>query len=319
MGRAEVQAYLRLRARVVGRQLRELGWWRLVALGLLLGLALARALATAAARPATSWLVPPAVALFVASGHRRRADLTFLALTMPQPRPGLAAEYSLLATPAALALLAWGRWGPALLTVALAAAVAWLPAATAGTGSSRRRSLFRSVAFEWVSGGRRGLLVAWAGLLGVSVYTRATAAGPALALVAWLLLLVPLYGTPEPWPQLLAVLRSPAAWLRGRVGWGLLYFGLTSAPLAWVLAGGPAGWAGTAGLLAWCAVVLTMLVLAKYAFYPQALLAQLAQAGVVVVGLSILSNNPAYLALLVACLLGLLWKSSRRLSHFRHD
>lgn len=314
-----IRAYLRLRARVVGRQVRELGWWRLVVLGLLLGVALARALVLAAGSASMAWLVPVAVGVLLASAHRRRNDLPFLQLAVPHPQQWMALEYALLAGPVALALLALGRPAPVLPTVLLAAGAAWVPAAAADSATRRRPSVFRSVAFEWVSGARRGLLLAWLGLLVGAVYARHTAAGPAAALVLWLLLLAPMYGTPEPWQQLLPVLRSPAAWLRGRVGWGLLYFGLTSAPLAWVLAGSPAGRGGAVALLAWSALVLTMLILAKYTFYPQAMLGQLAQAGVLVVALSIVGSNPAFVALLLACFLGLLWKSARRLSQFRHD
>ncbi|OWP62621.1 hypothetical protein CDA63_13345 [Hymenobacter amundsenii] len=110
--------YLRLRVRLLGRELRELGWWRLLALGTLLGLAIGRALFTAAAHPALAWAIPGGIALFVLSLHRRRADLPFLHLATPEFRVWLAAEYALSSLPAALVLLAWSRPGPALLTVA---------------------------------------------------------------------------------------------------------------------------------------------------------------------------------------------------------
>ena len=62
-----------------------------------------------------------------------------------------------------------------------------------------------------------------------------------------------------------------------------------------------------------------MVVLAKYAFYPHATLGRLTQAGVVVVGLSVLSSNPAYGVLLVACFLGLLLKSRSKLGQYREE
>ncbi|MBT9394693.1 hypothetical protein KLP40_16090 [Hymenobacter sp. NST-14] len=312
--------YLRLRARLLGRQLRELGWARLLALGSLLGLGLGKALVTAATRPALVWVVPGAVALLLLSRHRRRPDLLFLHLTTPEFRGWLAAEYALLALLPALVVLALGRLAPALLTVLLAAAVALLPRAPAPASQLRRNGLFRSVAFEWVSAGQRPWLgLAWLGLLGVAAATRQGSTGPAVAVVGWLLLTLETYGPAEPWSWLLPVLRSPGSWLRGRVGWALLYFGLTVAPLAAVLALGPAEAGGTAALLLWSALVLTMLVLAKYAFYPHATLSRLTQAGAVVVGLSILGSNPAYLALLLACFLGLLAKSRSQLAQYRQE
>ncbi|UOQ77009.1 hypothetical protein MUN84_21480 [Hymenobacter sp. 5516J-16] len=219
-----------------------------------------------------------------------------------------------------LFLLAWGHCGPAVLTVALAAAVALVPAATARASRTRWPSLFRSSSFEWVSGSRRpGLGLAWLGLLAGAAATRHTATGPALAVVGWLLLLLNIYGPAEPQAWLLPVLRTPSQWIRNRVGWGLLYFGLTVAPLVGIMAQSPAGVGGSAGLLLWCGLVVTMIILAKYAFYPHATLARLTQAGAVVVGFSILGSNPAYLALLAACFVGLLLKSHRRLAPYQYD
>ncbi|MFD2783975.1 hypothetical protein [Hymenobacter rubripertinctus] len=296
--------YLRLRLRLLARQVRELGWARLLALGALLVLVLGKGLVTAATRPGLAWVVPGAVGLLVLSHHRRRSDLAFLHLTTPEFRGWLAAEYALAGLLPALVVLGLGQPGPALLTVVGAAAAALVPAAAAPVSKRRRPGLFRSVAFEWVSAGRRpGLGLAWLGLLAAAGATREGSTGPALAVVGWLL---PALGRPGPW-------------LRGRVGWALLYFGLTVAPLAAVLAGGMAGAGGAAALLLWCALVLTMVVLAKYAFYPHATLGRLTQAGAVGVGLSILGSNPAYLALLLACFLGLLVKSRRRLAQYRPE
>lgn len=312
--------YLVLRARLLGRLLRELGWWRLLLLGTLLGLSTVRALVVAAGSPAGVWAVPVVVAGLSWSFHRRREDITFLTLTAPSFRAWLAAEYALLTLPVALLLLGFGRFWAAGLTVVLTAAVALAPPSKEKAGRLHRSSLFRSVAFEWVGGSRRGWLpLLGLGLLGAAAATRYTATGPALAVVAWLLVLLEVYGPAEPWSWLLPVLHARGQWLRSRVGWGLLYFSLTVAPLATLLALSPAGVGGAAALLLWCAVVLTMVVLAKYAFYPHATLGRLTQAGAVVVGLSVVGSNPAYTALLAACFLGLMLKSYRRLAMYRYD
>ncbi|MDU0368928.1 hypothetical protein ACFPAF_00865 [Hymenobacter endophyticus] len=301
---------------MLGRLVRELGWWRPLVLGMFLVLSLGRALFVAAASSGLGWVVPVVVGALALSLHRRRADLAFLHLAAPRFRPWLAAEYALLSVPVALVLLGRGRPGPAALVLMLAAAAALAPVAGAAAQHGPGRSPFRSVAFEWVSLGRRWWLGGgWLGLLLIACATRTTATGPALTVVGWLFLLTEAYGPAEPMLWLLPVLRQPAAWLRSRVGWAWLYFGLTVAPLAYVMLQGPAGVGGTLALLAWCATVLMMLVLAKYAFYPHATLSRLTQAGAVVVAVSILGSNPAYMALLAACFLGLLVKSRHRLAY----
>ena len=98
-----------LRLRVLGRLFRELGWGRLLVLGIFLVLATGQALFTAAASATLVWLVPVAVGGFALSLHRRRADLTFLRLSAPGFRVWLAAEYALLSLPVALVLLGLGR------------------------------------------------------------------------------------------------------------------------------------------------------------------------------------------------------------------
>jgi hypothetical protein len=310
--------YLRLRLRLLARLLRELGWWRLVGLGTLLLLVLGRALLLATARQQLAWLVPLAVGALILSLHRSRADTGFLQLSAPEFRGWLAAEYALLSLPVALVLLGRGRVLFALLVPLLAATVALAPVAAVSAGQKPARSLFRSVAFEWVSVARRWWLgLGWVVLLAVAVATRGTATGPALAIVSWLFLLLETYGPAEPLMWLLPALGQPGAWLRNRIGWAWLYFGLTIAPMAFVMLRGPAGTGGTLGLLAWCAVVLAMLVMAKYAFYPHARLSRLTQAGAVLVAVAILGSNPAYVALLIACFLGLILKSRQRLARFR--
>ena len=313
-----MKSYFLLRMRVLGRQLAELGWWRLVLLGALTLLAAGRGLVLVAPHPVGQWLVPLAVALVTLNQHRRRADLDFLHLAAPGFRPWLAAEYVLWSVPAALGLLGFGQLGVALLTVALAPLAAWVPAVRVRTATRHGGSVFRSEAFEWVSGFRQAGAGWWWLALGLAAgWWRQYPVAPALALGAWVLLLTAFYATPEPWTMLLPVLRQPGAWLGRRVGLGLLYFLLTAAPFAWLLGTGPAGWAGAGALLLWGTGVLTMVVLARYAFYPSAVLVRLTQGGVVVI--SLLVGHPIYPVLLLVAFFGLIWKSRQQLATFRHD
>ncbi|AII54104.1 hypothetical protein [Hymenobacter sp. APR13] len=313
-----MKGYLWLRLQIGGRLLAELGWWRLALLGPFLLLSVARAFVVLAPHAAGQWLVPLLVALFIVSQHRRRPDLAFLQLTAPRFRPWLAAEYGLWSFPAVAALLAFGQLGAALLTLGLAVAAAWLPAARPEDSKKRRRSLMRSEALELVSGLRQtAAAVWWPLLLAGAAWGRQYPEVPALALVVWLLLLAGCYGNPEPWTLLLPALRQPGAWLRRRVGLALLYLLLTAAPFAGLLALGPAGAGGAGLLLLGGAVLLTMVVLARYAFYPDALLVRLTQGAIL--SLTLLAGQPVFPALLLVAFAGLLWKSRQRLSTFRQD
>ncbi|WP_426492268.1 hypothetical protein [Hymenobacter sp. 102] len=183
--------YLRLRLHLLLRLLRELGWWRLLLLSTMLLLVLGRALLLAAASQQLVWLVPLGMGALVLSLHRHRADIGFLQLSAPLFRRWLAVEYALLSLPVVLVLLGRSRVLAALLVPIVAAAAAWAPAVNASAARKPARSLFRSVAFEWVSVGRRWWLGAgWLLLLAVAVATRTTATGPALAVVSWLFLLL---------------------------------------------------------------------------------------------------------------------------------
>ncbi|QNH60610.1 hypothetical protein [Hymenobacter sediminicola] len=312
-------AYLLLRLRVLGRLLAELGWWRMVLLGPMLLLALARTFVVLAPHPAGQWVVPPLVVLLLLSQHRRRSDLPFLHLAAPSFRWWLAAEYALWSLPAAGALLGFGRVGASLLTVGLAPFCAWVPAAQIHTSSRHRRSLLRSEALELISGFRQtGAWLWWLALLGTALWWQQYSVAPAVAFGIWTVLFASLYGTPEPWELLLPALRQPSAWLRRRVGLALLYFSLTAAPFAWLLSSGPAGPDGAVLLMLWGTALLTMVVLARYAFYPSALLVRLTQGAVL--ALSVLAaGHPVYPALLAVAFFGLIWKSRQRLSTFRHD
>ncbi|RTQ52458.1 hypothetical protein EJV47_05450 [Hymenobacter gummosus] len=310
--------YLLLRLRTQARQWAELGWWRALLLLFIGAGAGAQLLRLLAAHPAAQWVLPPLVLLAVAGAHRQRTDLQFLQLTAPQYRRWLLGEYALLGLLAAAWLLPFGYWSGAGLRVLLPPLAAWLPPA-AERIARQHRSLVRAEAFEWVSGLRRRLgWLLWLALLAGAAALRQHTAAPAGALAAWLLVVVSFYDTPEPLPMLLTGARSPAHWLRARVGWAAVYFTLTAAPLLALLVLSPAGWAGAALLLGWSLTVLTMVVLAKYTFYPHLTILRYAQAGVVALGLLILADS-VYVALLAAVLVGLLWRSRYRLKTYRYD
>lgn len=312
-----MKAYLLLRWRVLERQLAELGWWRILLLGALLVITLGMALVTLSRHTAGQWLLPPVAFLLTSSQHRQRTDLDFLHLTAPRFRPWLAVEYALWSLPVAVVLCGFGRVGAALLTLALVPLVAWMPPARRRSTAQQAHSLFRSEAFELVSGTRQlGVRWAWLLLILGAWWWRQYAVAPAVALGVWVLLLASVYATPEPWTMLLPALRQPRAWLWWRVGMALLYFALTAAPFAWLLGTTRAGGAGA--LLLWGGAVQAMVVLARYAFYPNALLVRLTQGAVVAVA-CLLFGHPVYPVLLLVAFFGLMWKSHQQLSTFRND
>ncbi|MBO0358958.1 hypothetical protein J0X19_13450 [Hymenobacter sp. BT186] len=313
-----MKAYFLLRWRVLSRQLVELGWWRPLLLAPVLIAAAGNALVVLSRHPTACWLLPPLLFLLTTSQHRRRADLEFLHLAAPDFRKWVAAEYAFWTVPVMLVLLGFGQFGAAALAIALVPLAAWLPPARARTSTRHRRSVFRSEAFEWVSGFRQTKAGwVWGGLLLTACWWHQYPLAPALALGAWVLTLSALYATPEPWTMLLPALRQPGAWLRRRVGLGLLYFVLTAAPFAWLMGAASAGWGGAVALL-WGVAVLIMVVLTRYAFYPHALLVRLTQGAVVAVA-CLLFGHPVYPVLLLVAFFGLIWKSRRQLAVFRHD
>ncbi|MBC8082413.1 MAG: hypothetical protein H7Z21_04320, partial [Hymenobacter sp.] len=186
--------YFRLRLRILSRQLAELGWWRGLLLAPVLVAAIGNGLVGLARHETGQWVVPPLLLLLVLSQHRRRADLDFLHLSAPGFRPWLAVEYALWSGPAVLVLLRFGRVGAALLTLVLGPLAAWVPAARTQATTRHGRSVFRSEAFEWVSGFRQaGLWVGWLALVLAAGWWRPYPVAPALALGAWVLLLTALY------------------------------------------------------------------------------------------------------------------------------
>lgn len=310
--------YLLLRLRTHTRQWAELGWWRALFLLSILAGAVAQLLQLLAVAPAAQWALPPLLLLTVATAHRRRADLAFLQLSAPRYHRWLAAEYAIYGLLGALLLLPGGHWGGAALSLLPPPLAAMLPPAAARTARGRR-GLLRAEAFEWVSGmrRRRGWLC-WLLLLLAAGGLRQHTALPALALAAWALITASFYDHPEPVEMLLTGARSPGHWLRGRLGWAAVFFGLTAAPFLALLGMGAAGWGGAVAVLLWCLLVLGLVVLAKYTFYPHATITRYAQGGVVALSFLILAH-PVYPALLAAVALGLVWRSRHRLRTYRYD
>ncbi len=296
-----------------------MGWWRPLLLAPVLIAAIGNALVVLSKHQTAQWLLPLLLFFLTISQHRRRADLGFLHLAAPNFRQWLAAEYVLWSVPVVLVLLAFGRLEVAALTVALVPLAAWVPPARPQTSTQHRRSVFRSEAFEWVSGFRQTRAGwVWGGLVLAASWWHQYPLAPALAIGAWVLTLSALYATPEPSSMLLPALRQPSHWLRRRVALALLYFVLTAAPFTWLMGTASAGWGSAAALLLWGVAVLVMVVLVRYAFYPHALLVRLTQGAVVSVA-CLLFGHPVYPVLLLVTFFGLIWKSNRQLSAFRHD
>ncbi|MEL5996406.1 hypothetical protein [Hymenobacter segetis] len=304
---------MRLRVRLLGRLLREIGLLRLALLAPVLLAAGGRGLILAAPHPQGQWAVPILTFLTLGSAHRQRADLRFLFISAPHFRRWLAVEYLLLALPLALVLAIFNDWGAALLTLMLPATAALLPAARDSRSTQHRaRSLFRSEAFEWVSGLRGGGLWAWPVLLAGALWQHASPLGPGVALVAWLLVLLACYGTPEPVTMLVLAAHTPVQFLRRRLGLGVVYAALTAAPFFWLLAAGPAGVGGTVAVGVFWLGLVALLILTKYAFYPNATHIRTTQALVVGVALTLFAH-PVYPVLLLVAVGGLIWQSQRRL------
>ncbi|WP_213019003.1 hypothetical protein [Hymenobacter negativus] len=309
----QLRAYSRLRVRLLGRLLREIGALRLALLAPVLLTAGGRALVLAAPHPQGQWAIPFLTFLTLAAAHRQRADLRFLFISAPYFRRWLAVEYLLLALPLAAVLAVFKDWGAALLTLVLPATAALLPAARDSRGTQHRaRSLFRSEAFEWVSGLRGGGLWAWPVLLAGAVWQHGSPLGPGVALVAWLLVLLACYGTPEPVTMLVLAARAPGQFLRRRLGLGVSYAALTASPFFWLLATGPAGVGGAVAVAAFWLGLVALLMLTKYAFYPNASHIRTTQALVVGVALTLFAH-PVYPVLLLVAVGGLIWQSRRRL------
>ena len=302
-----------MRSRLLGRLLCEVGWLRLALLLPTVLAALGQALVLAATHPAGQWAVPLLTFLMLASAHRQRADVRFLATSAPHFRRWLAVEYGLVALPIAVALAIFHDWGAALLTVALAPLAALLPPARDSQRTRHHaRSLFRSEAFEWVSGLRAGSQWAWPVLLAGALWQHTSPLGPGVALIVWLLVLLACYGTPEPVTMLVLAARAPGPFLQRRLGLGVGYAASTAAPFFWLLAVGPAGLGGAVAVAVFWLGLVALLILTKYAFYPNAVHIRTTQALVVGVALTLFAH-PVYPVLLLVAVGGLIWQSQRRL------
>ncbi|GAA4497708.1 hypothetical protein GCM10023172_13100 [Hymenobacter ginsengisoli] len=311
---APLAAYLRLRLRLLARLLCEIGWWRLVLGGAMLGLGLLQALASLGGHPVGRWLLPLLGAGALLGAHRQRADLPFLASAAPGFRPWLAVEYGLAALPGALGLLAVRGYGPAALLLGLAPLVAWAPPARADAATRHRwRSPFRSEAFEWVGGMRatKGLWL-WPILVALATWQRAQPLAPVAGLLLWLLVVAACYGIPEPSPMLTLAARTPRQFLRRRLALGLGYAAATAAPF-WLLLGlGSAGGGAVLAVALFWLWLLSMVILCKYAFYPVVGHIRSTQGLVLAVGL-LGAWHPAYPPVMLAAAGGLVWQSQRRL------
>lgn len=308
-------AYLRLRLRALGRLAREVGAVRLLLLLPFVVMSVGNALAVATAHLWGCWVVPLVVAWMLLAAHRQRGDYRFLATTAPGFQAWLAWEYGLLALPVAVVLVVRHAPGPAGLLLVLAPLVAWAPPGGEDRASRRRwRSPFRSEAFEWVSGMRAtyGPWL-WVVLLGLASWQRASPLAPVAALLVWLLVVLACYGTAEPTSMLAFAARSPGQFLRRRLLLGIGYAAATAMPFWGLLALGPAGWGGALLVAtAWLALV-ALLILAKYAFYPNESHFRSIQGLVLAVAL-LLFGQPVYPVLLLVAAIGLPWQAQRRLA-----
>lgn len=312
---APTAAYLRLRLRALGRLAREVGAVRLLLLLPFAVMSIGNALAVATAHPWGRWAVPLVVAWMLLAMHRQRGDYRFLATTAPGFQTWLAWEYALLALPVAVVLVVRHAVGPAGLLLVLAPLVAWAPPGGEDRASRRRwRSPFRSEAFEWVSGMRAtyGPWL-WVVLLGLASWQRASPLAPVAALLVWLLVVLACYGTVEPTSMLAFAARSPGQFLRRRLLLGVGYAAATAMPFWGLLALGPAGWGGALLVAtAWLALV-ALLIVAKYAFYPNESHFRSIQGLVLAVAL-LLFGQPVYPVLLLVAAIGLPWQAQRRLA-----
>ncbi|WP_460583667.1 hypothetical protein [Hymenobacter arcticus] len=309
-----------MRLILLGRLLLEIGWLRLLLAVPLLLLGLLQTLASLSKQPHGLWAVPLLVGWTVLGAHRQRADAQWLATVAPAHRPWLAWEYALLTLPMALGLLALRAYGPAALLPGLAALVAWVPPARPPAATRHRwRSLFRSEAFEWVGGARATkALWIWPLLVALAAWQRASALAPIVALVAWLLVVLVCFGTPEPVTMLALAARTPRQFLRRRMALGLGYAAATALPFWLLLGAGPAGWGSALGVALFWLTLAGMVILTKYAFYPNASHIRLTQGLVLAVGL-MGAWHPAYPPLMLTIAAGLVWQSQRRLRQVLGD
>lgn len=308
--------YLALRLKLLGRELVELGWLRFLLVGPIVLAALVQGLRLAGKISAGQWLLPFAGASMCWLIHRQRPDIAFLQGAAPNFRRWLLAEYALLQLPIVGVLLVREAWLAAGLALALVPLIMHLPSRPLALSTRTRTSLWRSEAFEWVSGYRKtGAWLLW--LLGIGVAGwQQHSTGAALVPMLWTLVVCTFYFTPEDPVSLLQYPGRVGGFLRRKIGLALGFYLLTCLPFVLLLGTGVVTWGGVLGLLLWGMLVLTMVVVAKYAFYPHA---EPMQAGVIGLALLVVVNS-VYVALLAAAFGGLIWKSRHHLRQYRwHD
>ena len=215
----------------------------------------------------------PVLALLLLSplSDRRRHD--FLRATFPAPafRRLRLLENTLLAAPFAC-FLAWQQaWLPAGLLLPAAALLVWV-----GSRRPAARALptpFGQRPFEFSRGFRRSL---W--LIVVAYYLAFMAVQAdnfnlgVFALLLLLLLAVGFVGQPEPEFYLWIFSRSPAALLRYKFKWAVLHYSLLCLPVLLLLAVAfPRQLLLLGGLLLLACLALAVVLVNKYAAYPQSL------------------------------------------------
>jgi len=120
------------------------------------------------------------------------------------------------------------------------------------------------------------------------------------------------YGEPEPVTMLALAARTPRQFLRRRLALGLSYAAVTAAPFWLLLGAGPAGGGGAVAVAVFWLALVALVILTKYAFYPNATHIRSTQGLVLAVGLGG-AWHPAYPPLMLVVAGGLVWQSRRRL------
>lgn len=288
---------LSLHIRLAGRWLREVGWFLPVVLA-------AAALAAAGLAAVARWNVTAALLLallLLVQLHRHRRDLTLLRTTLRHPARTLAAEYLLLALPAAAPLVAlWPRRRRRATRPLAALRIARTGYSPEWTAALRRHPAAAGIALAATLG---AAAIPWAGF-------------PALCLAA--LLATELYARNEPLALLLLPGRPAARLLGGKLltAWRNLFLGsLPAAVLTLVLY--PASAWMAAVWIPYAALAMTYAVLAKYAAYdprtPDAAPSTAARIGLL--GLLL----PPLLPVTLLLTIGYAVRAERNLDRYLHD
>lgn len=306
---------LSLHIRLAGRWLREVGWFLPVVLA-------AALLAAAGLAAVTRWSVAAALLLALlplVQLHRHRRDLMLLRTTLRHPARALAAEYLLLALPAA-GIIALAGGGPETLTLPAAAPFVTLwprrrPRATRPLAALH--IAWTGYSPEWTAALRRHPAAAgigWAATLGAAAIP--WAGFPVLCLAA--LLATEIYTRNEPLSLLLLADRSAARLLGGklRTAWRNLFAASLPAAVLTLVLYPETAWMA-AVWIPYAALAMTYAVLAKYAAYdprtPDAAPAAAARIGLL--GLLLPPLLPVTLLLTIRYAV----RAERNLDRYLHD